>query len=126
MYHSADDRGDRLPMVPATPTQVLRGELVEAGVNGARCTLCEASLDETDIAFAYAYRCAEAVQWNVARLFCWGCAPPAIQTPTLGATEVVVGGRLGMITSPTTRTQRPCLTELEVRAYSPPTEGSQP
>ncbi len=87
------------------------------------CIGCYAALYETDIVFAYAYRCAESVQWNVPRLFCHGYSPATIQSPTLGTTEVLVGGRLGSTALPTSRIHRLCLTELAVRAYSRPTEG---
>lgn len=112
--------------VVATPTQTLTGHPVGRQPHAAVCIGCGAILRETDIVFAYAYRCADAVQWAVPRLFCHGCAPDTIRSPTLGATEVLVGGRLGSIALPTSRRARLCLAELSLRAFSGPTEGCSP
>ena len=112
--------------VIATPEEVLTGHPIGPHANGAVCSGCGEALHEADIVFAYAYRCAEAVNWTVSRLFCYGCAPSRIQSPTLGTTEIVVGGRIGTIGHPTPRTHRLCLTELAVRAISRSTEGSKP
>ncbi|ELY63489.1 hypothetical protein C489_18796 [Natrinema versiforme JCM 10478] len=112
--------------VTATPEAVLAGHPVGPRANGAVCIGCGEALHETDIVFAYAYRCAEAADWVVSRLYCLECAPSRVRSPTLGVTEVVVGGRLGTIALPTARSHRLCLTELAVRAYSHPTEGCAP
>ncbi|MCU4975388.1 hypothetical protein OB955_22085 [Halobacteria archaeon AArc-m2/3/4] len=114
------------PVVLATPTQVLTGHQVGPRADAAICIGCGDPLHETDIVFAYAYRCAEAADWAVSRLYCFSCAPKTIKSPTLGTTEVVMGGRLGTIALPTLRTHRLCLTELKIRAVSPPTEGCPP
>jgi len=112
--------------VIATPEAVLAGHPVGPRSNGAVCIGCGEALYETDIVFAYAYRCAEAADWIVSRLYCLECAPSRVRSPTLGVTEVLVGGRLGTITLPTARSHRLCLTELALRAFSPPTEGCPP
>ena len=114
------------PTVTATPAQVLHGHPVGPKPDAAVCIGCGAPLRETDIVFAYAYRCADAAQWDIPRLFCHGCAPDRIKSPTLGTTELLVGGRLGSIALPTPRSPRLCLTELALRAFSPPTEGCAP
>ncbi|MDG5820193.1 hypothetical protein [Natronococcus sp. A-GB7] len=114
------------PTVTATPAQVLHGHPVGPKPDAAVCIGCGSPLRETDIVFAYAYRCADAAQWDIPRLFCHGCAPGRIRSPTLGTTELLVGGRLGSIALPTPRSSRLCLTELALRAFSPPTEGCAP
>ena len=121
---SADHREE--PTVTATPAQVLHGHPVGPKPDAAVCIGCGSPLHETDIVFVYAYRCADAAQWEVPRLFCHGCAPGRIRSPTLGAAEVLVGGRLGSITLPTSRSARLCLAELSLRAFSGPTEGCSP
>ncbi|QCS42025.1 hypothetical protein FEJ81_06510 [Natrinema versiforme] len=112
--------------VIATPEAVLAGHPVGPYANGAVFISCGEALHETDIVFAYAYRCAETTDWIVSRLYCHGCVPERVRSPTLGVTEVLVGGRLGTITLSTARSHRLCLTELAVRAFSPPTEGCPP
>ncbi|ELY55796.1 hypothetical protein C492_15101 [Natronococcus jeotgali DSM 18795] len=114
------------PTVTATPTQILHGHPVGSRPDTAVCIGCGSPLHETDIVFAYAYRCADATQWDVPRLYCWGCAPGRIRSPTLGATEVLVGGRLGTIALPTPRRPQLCLTELALWVHSPPTDGCSP
>ncbi len=121
-----DDAHNDEPTVIATLEAVLAGHPIGPRSNGALCIGCGAVLHETDIVFAYAYRCAESVQWNVPRLYCYSCTPSTIKSPTLGTTEVLMGGRLGAIALPTSRTHQLCLTELAVRAYSNPTEGRPP
>lgn len=112
--------------VIATPEQILAGHPVGPQPDAAVCIGCGTPLHETDIVFGYAYRRAESVEWTVSRLYCHGCAPATIYSPTLGTTEVLVGGRLGTISLPTSRMHRLCLTELALRAYSHPTEGCPP
>ena len=112
--------------VIAAPEQLLAGHPVGPKPDAAICIGCGEGLHATDIAFAYAYRCADAVRWEVPRLYCLGCAPDRIRSPTLGTTEALVGGRLGTLALPTTRHHRLCLTELAIRAFSPPTEGCPP
>ncbi|MFC4438565.1 MULTISPECIES: hypothetical protein [Natrialbaceae] len=114
------------PAVVATPAQILQGYPVGPEPDTVLCIGCGTALHETDIVFAYAYRCADSTRWDVPRLFCRGCVPNRIRSPTLGTTEVLVGGRLGTIAFPTPRSQQLCLSELTTRAFSPPTEGSEP
>ncbi|TYL35937.1 hypothetical protein CV102_25005 [Natronococcus pandeyae] len=87
---------------------------------------CGAALYEADIVFASAYRWADSTRWDVPRLVCRGCVPDRIRSPTLGTTEGLVGGRLGTIALPTPRSQQLCLTDLTMRAFCPPAEGSEP
>ena len=114
------------PIVIATPAEILTGHPVGSQPDTAVCIGCGRALHETDIVVAYAYRRGEAAAWTVSGLYCHGCAPNHIRSPTRGASEVLVGGRLGTITAPTSRTHRQCLTELKLRAISPPSEGCPP
>ena len=120
------DGADDETTVIATPEAVLAGHPVGPRANGTVCIGCGETLNETDIVFAYAYRCAKAADWIVPRLYCLECAPRRVQSPTLGVTEVLVGGRLGTIALPTARSHRLCLTELALRAHSPAQEGCAP
>ncbi|WP_254532789.1 hypothetical protein [Natrinema gelatinilyticum] len=121
-----DGAPDDETTVIATPEAVLAGHPVGPRSDGAVCIGCGEALHETDIVFAYAYRPADTVDWIVSRLYCLDCAPSRVRSPTLGVTEVLVGGRLGTIALPTARSHRLCLTELALRALSPPTEGCAP
>lgn len=107
----------------STIEQILTGIVVSDDSGVARCTACDDVIAATDIVFAYASRCVEKREWRIPRLYCVGCAPATIRTPTLGVAEVVVGGRLGTRSCPTARIHRSCLTEIAVRSYSPPSEG---
>jgi len=121
-----DGVSDDETIVIATPEAVLAGHPVGPRTDGAVCIGCGRALHETDIVFAYAYRCADAADWIVSRLYCLECAPSRVRSPTLGVTEVLVGGRLGTITLPTARSHRLCLSELALRAFSPAQEGCPP
>ena len=123
---SKDGTCDNKTTVIATPEEVLAGHPIGPHANGAVCSGCGEALHETDIVFAYAYRCAEAVDWIVSRLYCRECSPDRVRSPTLGVTEVLVGARLGTITLPTARSHRLCLVELALRAFSPAENGCAP
>lgn len=112
--------GERL--ASATLVQILTGHVVGAETTTIRCMVCGDELHSGDIVFAVASRCVEKRCWVVPRLYCVGCAPATIESPTLGVTEALVGGRLGTLSLPTTQTHHLCLTELAVRGFSPPTE----
>lgn len=110
-------------LVSSTVKQVLTGYVVGDTSKSAQCTVCGDDLQAGAIVFAIATRCVEQQSWDMPRVYCVGCAPATIDSPTLGVTEALVGGRLGTLSLPTTRTHHHCLTELAVRAYSPPTEA---
>lgn len=114
------------PMVSATPEQILHGLSVEHEHPPTACIGCSSRLVVGDIVFAYAYLGAGYDEWEIPRLYCRSCTPSGITTPTLGVMEVLVGGRLGTVTTPTMRRHQLCLTELTVRDESPPNEGAEP
>jgi hypothetical protein len=115
-------RGDGGPMGSASIVQILTGHMVEVDSEVVRCTGCDEVLVAGDIVFAYAARCVEACRWTVPRLYCVGCAPSEVISPTLGVTEALLGGRLGTQSSPSTQTHEHCLVELALRDWSSPNE----
>lgn len=114
------------PGVVTTPQQALSG--LQVGLSNLRtvCTECGLKSVEGERVGVYAYRTAEARDWDVARCYCSGCAPERVRTPTLGAEEAIVRARLGVCSDAGAQTHRCCLIEVELVAFSPPTEGCQP
>lgn len=114
------------PTVTTTPGQVLTG--LQVGLPDLRtvCSTCGDEFREGQAVFVSAYRTADAPTWDLVRCACPGCAPADIEHPTLGVTEALVRARLSVVSLPSSRTHRHCLTEVEPVAFSPPTEGSQP
>ena len=106
--------------------QVLTGLPVGLSYRHVGCTACQQNLQEGQRVTVYAYRCTETPDWEVARCFCADCAPEAVKTPTLGAAECVASATLGVQSVVTEQRHRYCLTEVEVAAQSPPTEGTEP
>ena len=116
------DRSDHR-VASASIEQILTGLVLDRESGVIRCCVCDAVIGATDIVLGYAARCVEAAAWDVQRVYCFGCAPATVRSPTLGVTEAIVGGRVGTRSCPTERTHRSCLVEVTLRAYSPPTEG---
>ena len=114
------------PAVVSTPQQILTGLSVGLPTLEAYCACCDASRGEGETLVVYVYRGAEAYEWDIARVYCWDCAPVGITTPTLGTTEALVSARLGVVSSVAEQTHCLCLTAPELVAHSPPTEGSLP
>ena len=111
--------GDRV-LSTASIVQLLTGHVISDASGTVQCLGCEALLDVGDIVCAVGVRWVEHAEWVVPRLYCWGCGPARVRSPTLGAAEAVVYGRVGLRVDPTTRTHLRCLTELSLRAYSSP------
>jgi hypothetical protein len=82
-------------------------------------------LGEGDQVSVYAYRTVETPRWHLARCRCPNCTPDDIATPTLGATEVRVSARLGVVSDVGTQQHRLSLIESTLTAISPPTEGTR-
>ena len=76
-----------------------------------RCSYCKTSPQEGDPVTAYAVRYAGDESWSVPRLYCRTCRS-TIEDPTLGATELLVEGRLGWTMD--VATQRTSLTLLGI------------
>jgi hypothetical protein len=113
-------RGDDGRMASASIVQILTGHRVGVDSEVVRCIGCDEVLVAGDIVFAYAARCVETCRWTVPRLYCVGCTPPEIGSPTLGVAEALVGGRLGTQSSPSEQTHQHCLVELALRDWSSP------
>ena len=114
------------PGVVTTPQQMLTG--LQVGLSNLRtvCTECGVESVEGERVGVYAYRTAEARDWDVARCYCSECAPERVRTPTLGAEEAIVRARLCVCSDVGTQTHWCCLTAVELVGFSPPTEGRQP
>ena len=77
-------------LVTAPAEQLLTGyQLAET-----RCSFCKSELHDGDPVSTYAVRYAGDESWSVPRLYCRDCRSTIIE-PTLGATELLVEGRLG-------------------------------
>jgi hypothetical protein len=91
-----------------------------------RCCRCDTQLGEGDEVSVYAYRTVETPRWHLARCRCLDCAPDDIATPTLGATEVRISARLGVISDVGTQQHQLCLVEPAIIAVTPPEGGTPP
>ena len=89
-----------------------------------RCTGCDTQLCEGDQISVYAYRTVETPRWHLARCRCTDCAPDAIVTPTLAATEAHISARLAVVSDSRTQQHRLCLTEPTMKAISSPQNGA--
>ena len=110
----------------ATPEQLFTGTELGLPTLEAICRSCKQTLHEGDSCAVYVYQPAADVQWYTRRCYCDDCVPETIRTPTLGTSEALVHAILGTIASQSQQTYRLCLTEITLRAFSPPTEGSEP
>lgn len=109
-----------------TPEQLFTGTELGLPTLEAVCQSCNQTLHEGAPCTVYVYQSADDVQWYLRRCYCDDCAPTTIQTPTLGTSEALIHAVLGTIASQSQQTYRLCLTEIVLRAYSPPTVGSDP
>jgi hypothetical protein len=113
-------------ILTADPTQLLTGLEVGLPTNRVVCVGCGDQLGEGRAVTVYGYRQAERDEWDLRRCYCEACAPTAIETPTLGVSELLARAWLGSVALPRTRTHRLCLTEVELMTASPPTQGHEP
>lgn len=111
--------------ITATPEQTFDGRAVSAG-GKTICTGCKRTVRSGDAVGVYAYRTADAVRWDVARVSCGECRLAAIPHPTLGADELALHARLGVTSDTATQNSQLVLCGCESVARSPPGEGSQP
>lgn len=109
------------PLGVASLPQLLTGTAISEAATYP-CSVCGTSMSVGDVVFAYAGRRQDCSRWLVRRVYCWGCAPKQIISPSPGVAEAIVGGRIGTRTDPTPRVSQLCLTELAVRDFSPPEE----
>jgi hypothetical protein len=92
----------------------------------AQCSDCGRTLREGERVLVYAYRAAEATEWDLARCYCPECRPDEITTPTLGTSEVLVDAMLGTMSDVRAQTHHFCLRHVERVDESLPTEGTAP
>ena len=111
-----------LPLVTTSLYQVLTGHAISDRSPG-QCVGCGEAFTVGEIVFATAERCVERTRWRVPRLYCWGCAPAVLESPTVGVSEAIIGGRVGTRLDPTGQVTQYCLTEIAIRAYSPASHG---
>jgi hypothetical protein len=81
--------------ISTTPQQALSG--IEVGVGTlAQCSSCHRSIGEASDVALRAHRLSDEARWTAAATYCPQCLPDhgTITTPTAGACEVVVAGRL--------------------------------
>lgn len=120
-----DTRPDAVAVL-TTPQQVVTGLVVSPAQRHVYCTGCRDARSEGQEVTVYAYRCVDPAAWDVAQCYCPACAPADVETPTLGAVECLVTATLGQRSFPAGQTHRLCLTDVELLAVSPPTEGTDP
>ncbi|WP_049898913.1 hypothetical protein [Halococcus agarilyticus] len=81
--------------ISTTPQQALSG--IEVGVGPlAQCSSCHRSIGEASDVALRAHRLSDEARWTAAATYCRQCLPDhgTITTPTAGACELVVAGRL--------------------------------
>lgn len=106
-------------LVTAPAEQLLAGyQLTET-----RCSYCKDDLHDGDRVAAYAVQYAGDDTWSVPRLYCRPCSPTTIDDPTLGATELLVDGRLGQTMDAATQRTSLALLDIEDVTESVPEEG---
>jgi len=115
-----------LPTVLTTPEQLLTGVSIGIPIPEAQCTDCGQTLHEGENILVYAYRAADAIEWDVVRCYCRDCRPDTISAPTLGTSELLVTAILGTVSDVRQQSHQFCLLEVAPVAASPPTEGASP
>jgi hypothetical protein len=106
-----------------TPQEAFSGRVVGIGTGVVPCDECGRELHDGGSVVAYSYRLSNPSWWALAQCYCGDCAPDGVETPRLGADEVLVEATLRPRSFPTTGRRRLSLADVELRAYSPPTEG---
>lgn len=112
-------------IAPTAPADAIDGEPVGVGET-AYCQTCRRALHAGEPVACYAYRLVDSPCWDVARLYCYACAPDGIDSPTLGALEVLASARLRWRSSAGEPARRLCLSSPTVGRYAPPSEGAAP
>ncbi|MDL5363414.1 hypothetical protein [Halalkalicoccus sp. NIPERK01] len=87
-----------------------------------RCSYCKSTLGEGDPVSAYAVRYAGDEKWSIPRLYCRDCQS-TITDPTLGATELLAAGHLGVTMDAATQQTALTLLGIERITKSAPEEG---
>ena len=81
--------------ISTTPQQALAGIVVGVGPF-AQCSSCHRSIGEAGDVALRAHRFTDEARWTTAAIHCRRCLPDhgTITTPTAGAAEIIVSGRL--------------------------------
>lgn len=103
--------------VETTPTQALAGVPLAGGGKTA-CTDCNESLREGDRVGVYARRAAGDAAFGGFRVRCRTCRRESVAHPTSGLREVILFGRLAVVTDCATRSARLTVRNLDVVADS--------
>lgn len=109
----------------AEPTQLFQGLTFGSLVDDLGCLTCGNRLQVGAMVTCYGYRRAESITWELGRCRCPDCTVDEIAAPTLGVTELLLKGQLGLVTVPGRRDHRLCLTGVVVLGYSPPEAGGR-
>ena len=91
--NSPAERG--VTTITTTPQQALSGTEIGPGPI-AQCSMCARSIGEGSEVALRAHRLSDEMRWTVAAVHCQGCIEShgEIDTPTAGAVELVLAGRL--------------------------------
>jgi hypothetical protein len=83
--------------ISTTPQQALSGTEIGLGPM-AQCSTCARSIGEGSAVALRAHRLSDEARWTVAAVHCQGCIEThgEIDTPTPGAVELVLAGRLAV------------------------------
>jgi hypothetical protein len=110
--------------VLATPAQLFAGLALGLPSMKVVCAHCHTRLREGDKVSVYAYRPVEDAQWYLGRRCCLDCAPARITTPTLGTAECRLTARLVVQSDVTEQGHRLVLADPELKAFTPPADGT--
>ncbi|WP_122089159.1 PHD finger domain-containing protein [Halalkalicoccus subterraneus] len=106
-------------MLITTPAEQL---LTGFPILETRCQYCKSTLGEGDPVSAYVVRYAGDDEWTIPHIYCRDCQS-TITDPTLGATELLAEGHLGVTMDATTQRASLTLLEIERITKSAPEEG---
>ncbi|EMA43503.1 hypothetical protein C448_09662 [Halococcus morrhuae DSM 1307] len=125
---TARDADHVVTTISTTPQQALSGTAVGTG-SFAQCASCQCSIGEGSTVALRAHRFTDETRWTTAAIHCSRCLPDhgTITTPTTGAAEIVVAGRLTLRGDAATQSHRLVFTADEgpaaVLDYSGPDDG---
>lgn len=125
---TARDADHAVTIISTTPQQALSGTAVGAG-SFAQCSSCQCSIGEGSTVALRAHRFTDEARWTTATIHCSRCLSDhgTITTPTTGAYEIVVAGRLILRGNVATQSHRLVFTADEgseaVLDYAGPDDG---
>jgi hypothetical protein len=125
---TARDADHVVTTISTTPQQALSGTAIGTG-SFAQCASCQCSIGEGSTVALRAHRFTDEARWTTAAIHCSRCLSDygTITTPTTGASEIVVAGRLTLRGDAATQTHRLVFAADEgpaaVLDYSGPDDG---